>query len=145
MITSDPYTGANVSQRLESSAIEITIKNQPFASYHDVVSDSDISLYYNIRTKGHFAADWNELYYASDYPPKANSEYTMLPYIQNLPSGSQIDFQVQAIIGSWSRVFTSNSNDPGSYQNNFEVEAKSDWSTTQTITIPDTAPSAQPT
>ncbi len=137
VITKDPYTGANISQRVESSAVEIMIKNPPFSPYHDAASDSDISVYYNIRTKGHFGTDWQELYSSPNLLSKSDYEYTVVPYFQNLPPGSQIDFQVKAIIGSWAREFTSDSNNPGSYQNTFAVVASSDWSTMQTAKIPE--------
>ncbi len=142
VVTKDPYTGANISQRVESSVVEITIENPPFSSYHDAASDSDISMYYNIRAKGHFGTEWQELYSSPNLLSKSDSEYTVVPYFQNLPSGGQIDFQVKTIIGSWTREFTSDSNNPGSYHNTFAVVTTSDWSTTQTAKIPEPLTSA---
>jgi hypothetical protein len=136
LTTTDPYTGANNSHQIESNAIEITIKNQLKYSAN---SDSDISLHYNIRVKGHFGDSWNELYYSSNYPAQSNSEYTVLSNPEGYPVGGQIDFQVEAIVERESRVYDSNSNPP-TYHTVFTVEATSDWSSTQTITIPETAP-----
>jgi hypothetical protein len=91
------------------------------------------------------------MFWVSDQSPKlpaSNSEYTdivlSLPYlfgVQNPPVGSQVDFQVQALIGHIDYA------GDGFYS---FTGQKSDWSNTQTITIgesqtPTPSPAATPT
>ena len=90
------------------------------------------------------------MFWVSDQSPKlpaSNSEYTdivlSLPYlfgVQNPPVGSQVDFQVQALIGHIDYA------GDGFYS---FTGQKSDWSNTQTITIGEsqtpTSPPATPT
>jgi hypothetical protein len=149
--STDPYTGENVTHagyHVESRTIEVKIKNQPFVSYYDAGRGWTINFYYNIRLKGHFSEDWKELFRASDgYLTQSDSEYTVISYqgeysptegmdftsqtiMTNFPSGSQLDFQVEAMIGYVHRdasipfapwVFTGE---------------KSGWSETLTLTVP---------
>ena len=90
--TTNPYTGANETQQIINDSIEVTIKNQPF-------DHSNYQIYYNIRTKPHFAVNWTEVYplrnmtnsynadgtfsfawYIDDYAPHANSSYTIIDF-----------------------------------------------------------------
>ena len=56
--TTNPYTGENTTQQHDNSTIEISITNQPYT----YSNGSTFYLYYAIRTKGHFEANWAELY-----------------------------------------------------------------------------------
>jgi hypothetical protein len=137
-----------------NGALEVRIKNQPFVPYDDPYND--ISFYYNIRFKGHYSEEWIELYRASDwYPTQSDSEYTVIHLgtlgenrlslvtsakMIDVPSGSQVDFQMEAMIGQVSRVYNPNATSMFDlYPWRFTGET-SGWSKTQTITIPPTNP-----
>jgi hypothetical protein len=136
----DPYTGENVtipSHRVENRTITVTIDNQAFAS----------KLLYDIRVRGHFSKAWTEVYQPSDgFPIQSDSEYTVLSFSSTggdyfygsqsamirAPSGGQVDFQVEAMNGVVSHVVSIPVPDTGWI---FTGET-SDWSDTQTLTIP---------
>ena len=140
-IVTDPYTGVNTTQEANNSTIDVIIRNQQFTPYVDEQTNTNISLYYNVQVKGHFEQEWTTLYQLGDdvYPGNlakpSNSEYTIIStpqYAYSAPSGGQVDFQVEAIIGAWQPL----ANTPfGS----FHYETSS-WSPTQTITVPATIP-----
>jgi hypothetical protein len=149
----DPYTGENVTHpgyHVKLTALEMTIKNQPFVPYYDAESGWNISFYYNIRIKGYYSGDWIELYRPSDgYPTQSDSEYTVislgtlgngLSLVTNakmidVPSGGKVDFQVEAMIGYVHRVIE------GAWAPWHFTGETSGWSNTQTITIPTFTPS----
>lgn len=149
----DPYTGEKVitqeGYRVENQSVVFKIKNQIFTPYNDT-SGNNICLYYNFRFKGHYAAEWQYypfsesgqgtrrysamFYVLIDQSPKlaaSASEYTeiifSLPFLlgENPPVGSQLDFQVQALIGHI------DSEGSGYYSYTGQT---SDWSYTYTIT-----------
>jgi hypothetical protein len=142
----DPYTGTVHTYPgyvEENRSIEITIKTQPFSSYQ--MADGNWSrLYYNLRFKGHFyAGDWT--YYPlspeSGYINASLSDYTVISLPKwllsgNLPAGSQLDFQAQALIGYDEAKYAKGAENHIIFVgNNFTGEA-SNWSNTQTLTIP---------
>jgi hypothetical protein len=149
----DQYTGKNVTVQAghyaDNSTVAFTIKNQPFVSFKDATGNYT-SLYYSIRFKGHYGNDW--LYYPNDpnvngmaeYIVASSSDYTItaLPSweLSNVPSGGQLDFQVQTLIG----YDYSENGYAGGYKTVFYYfnGAASDWSNTQTITIPETVSSS---
>jgi hypothetical protein len=104
-----------------------------------------INCYYNIRVKGHFATEWNEPFErATQYPQQDyGSQYTVVLYNGILTYEGQMDFQVQTLIGSVDRA------DPpdGSWMQRMYAPIwafngeKSDWSDTQTLTMPASTPS----
>jgi hypothetical protein len=150
--STDPYTGENITHsgyHVENKTIEISIKNQPS------VYGEDYTLYYNVRVKGSFENSWVELYSYSDsspgnLPPKTESQYTVLSLPADYPPKAQVDFQVEAIlVHSYERRAYSDDwlaqhplaevMQPGLkdlYVREFEIEGSSDWSDTQTVTIP---------
>jgi hypothetical protein len=150
----DPYTGAvstYPSYVAENRSIEITIKNQPFTSTQ--MADGNWSrLYYNIRFKGHFyVGDWS--YYPvhpnsvgdGGYITASNSDYTIISLpkylsLEGQPNGSQIDFQVQALIGYDEAIYriAGNTGELALFGMYFTGEA-SNWSNTQTITLGDSS------
>jgi hypothetical protein len=175
--TIDPYTGNVTTQAgyyVQNTSIVITIINQPYSySYNGTT----YNLYYNVRFKGHFGQDWtelypvtnevqgasfgNSLYVYSTSPSESNSDYIVLsypvganaiyPFTQLLPD-SQVDFQVEAIVGDVSQVFIPDIYDnmpisAGTFVQVIDFDISSDWSNTQTITIPasSTTTSTSPT
>ncbi len=163
------WTGQNYtipSQYLYNSSIELTITNQPFSSY--VFNNQTVLLYYNVRMKEHNTVNWNDSYLTQNILYNSNSQYTTLiyPIEQNLtktlvhpiyqkqtyysppdayagedqiiqfPAGSQVDFQVQAMIGYQYIIY--NSVELNTL--NFTGQT-SDWSSTETITLPSSSPS----
>ncbi len=156
--STDPYTGQSVTNKgyhVQNYTVELAIKNQPFTAIETKEGTADwmADLYYNVRFKGHFTNEWVVTYYVeSPYPKHSNSTFTVLTFgafsdcrsPQIIPGG-QIDFQVQALIGyghreydpsqtvqilMWPWVFTGQT---------------SDWSNTQTLTIPGRSESVSPT
>ena len=124
------------------SLLDLAIQNQP------LVFQYGGSFYYNIQVKVHNTDRWTFLYsdarfqlannYTSQTLAQANN-YTSQTLISvgnltkdgltiytypalEVPSDGQIDIQVEAMIGQWS--------------NDVFVGQSSDWSPTQTITIP---------
>jgi hypothetical protein len=151
----DPYTGANVthpSYHVDNRTIELTIKNQPFVSSND--GGWDTSFYYNVRTKGHYAENWT-IVYSPDlgYPTQSNSDYTVIsyaldenvyPFWDELSSGAQVDFQVQAMVGAVHRGYNPNTTDQLlMFPWVFEGET-SGWSNTQTLTVTTSGASPSP-
>jgi hypothetical protein len=156
----DPYTGENVthpSYFVENKTIEVTIKNQPFTRYSS--NGQIIDLYFNMRTKGHYEENWTNSYNIDDvYPNQTNTEYTVLLFrsqgngyflISNsaysashagfyAPSNGQVDFQMEAMIGSIHRDASQFLAPWGFYGET------SGWSNTQTITIPENSNSTSP-
>jgi hypothetical protein len=171
----DPYTGQNVTHLgslFANKTFEVTIKNQPFAPifipYYDTGRGWYISLYYNIRVKTHPEENWTNLYLREDIPylsenvpSKSVSEYTVLSYNSyqpisentyimggkkiDFPPGSQVDFQVEALAGYIHRISNPNfTSQLDMYPYVFTGES-SDWSSTQTVTMPETSASISPT
>jgi hypothetical protein len=148
--TTNPYTGKTTTTttpayHVENQTIEITIKNQPYTPYTNEYGVEAL-FYYNVRTKGHYEENWTDLYNSEDgYAPQSNSTYTILSIsANNYPSGGQVDFQVQAMIGA---VHPSFNGTPSIFTRIYPfVGQTSAWSSTQTVTIPETAssPSATP-
>ncbi|MCW3983280.1 MAG: hypothetical protein NWE96_04715 [Candidatus Bathyarchaeota archaeon] len=151
----DPYTGAEITNQgyhVVNRTIELSIKNKPFTAYE---SDGQIINYYlNIRTKGNYDKDWIIIYSPSKgYLTQSNSDYTTVvyslddneyPFWDNIKGEGTIDFQVQALIGSVHRVYNGSAAeimDTAPWI--FEGET-SDWSSTQTITVPEPTQTAVP-
>jgi hypothetical protein len=163
--TIDPYTGENIthpSQRIEARTIEIRIKNVQFTPF-EIINGSDtytVNFLYNIRFKGHFEEEWHY-----PYNPNVNSymgrdsgvetiishqgEYSsteglkLTPdrggFYATFPPNAQVDFQVQAMIGYVHHVVVT-----GPFSGMVFEGQTSDWSNTQTITVPETSASTSP-
>jgi hypothetical protein len=106
--TTNPYTGLSETKLTSNNSIEITIKNQRF-------DYSNNQIYYNIRTKPHFADNWTEIYhlrnitssyngndafsyalYIVDSSPQSKSSYTVITFpvvATELYSASGYDIQ----------------------------------------------------
>jgi hypothetical protein len=151
----DPYMGnlTYSGYHVQNRTIEVSIKNQPFTAYQ---SDGRLINYYlNIRTKGSYDNNWLTVYSIDNgYLTQSNSSYTTVafslddnnfPFWDNVHGGATVDFQVQTQIGSIYQVANGSATNPFSqYPWIFDGQA-SNWSNTQTITIPKDAMSTQPT
>jgi hypothetical protein len=154
--TIDQYTGKEIvtttpGYHVENKSIEITINNQPFAPYADA-EGHHINLYYNVRFKGHFGQDWEELYpyepirngefgtYHQN-PPQSSSGYTVISFPAEYPDGALVDFQVQTLEGFYTEWWPFTGVSGMAWQ--FTGES-SDWSNTQTLTIGGSVPTATP-
>ncbi len=141
----DPYTGKNKvakeGQYSSNESIEVTVKNQPFTPYYDEDSNY-ISLYYNVKFKGHYGDEWAEYlkHYTEGYFNASQSDYTVISLnlgnlgIRESVTFKQIDFQVEALIGyetvsSWFYPPYGHG-----YSYTFTGET-SGWSNTKTITL----------
>lgn len=125
---------------VENKTIVLTMKNQPFTPYTDTNSNR-IRLYYNIRIKGQFTEDWTELWRKD----ASDSDYTTTYYLYGkdavkdiltqITSGYKVEFQVQAAIG---HIESHHHPDAPYYFGWYDVFTgeTSDWSSTQTLTIP---------
>lgn len=142
----DQTTGqivADIGYTNQYSAVVITIKNQPYDTTYG-------SLYYNVRLKNH---GWNDswlypldqLFYMSNtYPIQStDSDYTNITLTiqsNSLLVGAQNDIQVEAMLGNIGRH--QEYSDTGQYLGAPYVfnGQSSDWSSTQTISIPANVP-----
>lgn len=145
----NPYTGQNVTvegYHVENRTIELIIKNQPFVSYNS--NGENVSFYLNVREKGHYEENWTNIYTVDNYYTSAsNGDYTTLTYSldpnappwldNNLPSGGQLDFQAEALIGYIGRTV--------GFASWYFTGQESGWSNTQTVTIPASSVSPNPT
>ncbi len=147
--STDPYTGETVTHEgyhVESRTIIVKIKNQPFVPYYDASRERTINFYFNIRIKGHFTEDWNELYSPEGHyiRPDSGAEYTVRTYVSGtstyaidtgskrieFPANATVDFQVEAMIGY---IYVG----PGYWWTTWAFEGeRSGWSETQTTIIP---------
>lgn len=155
--STDPYTGKTTTTtvpgyHVENKTIDAVIKNNLNASY------------YNFRWKGHFASEWSyhpfdpnflsgyNFYNAYSVPFQAisnpdNTVVTLFLVPDTIPAGGQVDVQVQALIGNYDAIpyghFGAVLGGP-TYDFIFKGTI-SNWSDTQTITIPETSTSVSPT
>jgi hypothetical protein len=161
----DEYTGKSEiisgNYPVVNRTIHFTIKNQPFNGYYDS-NGNNIRLYYHIRYKGSYGNTWSDysriegnsiIFQDTLVFAASNSSYTeasVYEYVVDggpvgdrlqrlleisLPVQGKIDFQVQALIGYPTLMFTGPIGDFMQYYYNFTGKA-SGWSETQTLTIP---------
>jgi hypothetical protein len=133
--STNPYTGENVTHQgyhVDNRTIEISILNSNFAATFDKL----FFLYYNVQIKGHSVENWtNLLPYVPDSPsgllPQSDSQYTIISEsVQSLPTNVPLDFRVQSFLVNQTL--------------NFDIIGTSDWSNTQTITMPTSSASTSP-
>jgi hypothetical protein len=139
--STDAFTGQQIqhpSQHIGDIRVEGKIKNQPFTRYsvpnHPNGSISGyVDFYYNVRYKGHFGSDWTEIYgyHNADFiSQNYSSEYTNFTiYLQEFPEGSQIDYQVKAMIGFEGRTYIA------SYPQPIIIGEESEWSNSLTLSF----------
>lgn len=145
----DPYTGQTVlirdGRHVDNKTFDFTIKNQPFTPYKNA-DGKDVELYYKIRHKGQFE-EWSTIFAPKeDIAQSSGSGSTFTSFILGegtwggiSPNGI-VDIQIKAQIGYYSLV-NDPYNRPWDLSAVFTAVAESDWSNTQTITIPDTSAS----
>ncbi len=142
------------SQHVQNYTIELVITNQAFPT---TINGNTSDLHYNVRTKSHFeenwkdpshADSWKDLYHFYDSGiynvPASDSQYTVAYFPANgYNFGDEIDFQVKAILGYYYAYFP----DPSiPIPSTDFISAESEWSPTQTFTMPvkSPTPSSQP-
>ncbi|MCL1977366.1 MAG: hypothetical protein FWG55_04575 [Candidatus Bathyarchaeota archaeon] len=151
--STNPYTGeettdTNSGRHVVDKNIEITIKNQPFTPYKDA-DGYEHTLVYQVEFKGRFEDEqgWKLVTTTG----QSDSQYTTITVpqynlrmlnvdINSLPTGSQLDFRVNAITRyDKPRPFTD-----GDMFFGYEsvVDTSSGWSGVQTITISDKSQSS---
>jgi hypothetical protein len=151
---STPEFTIQTQTKANTTTIILTIKNQPF----DAASQYPNGFFYNVVVSVD-GKSWSELYHVEDasewYPQQSNSSTTVLTYVAGetvyyprdtsqgvgvISNSGEVAFQVQAMIGH---------RDRGAFQNGFIpyvlVGETSDWSNTQTITLPASSKSPSPT
>jgi hypothetical protein len=132
----DQYTGevtviTTPGYHVDNRTIEVVIKNQRFTPYTDA-DDNEIKLYYKIQLKGHFGEDWEE---ASGNIEQSSSNFTVFSIAADYPNGSQIDFQVKAILGHYYTAFSPPGHAIAFPYGAFQVDEDSGWSNTQTLAL----------
>ena len=139
----DPYTGRNVTispvKYGQWADILLTMTNQPFTPYQNS-NGTWIQLYYCIDEKGHFSDNWQAVAPLGDdpsnngyAPQRTNYNSTGAEFMgYNFEPNSKVDFRVQAMIGYFkdSNIYTT------ARPAQVFVGQTSDWSATQTVTIP---------
>jgi len=157
-------------ENIDNRSIEVVIHDQLPAKYSVGDGIGTVLLYYNIQWKNHSENSWNayspNYYYIQEnlsdelvlatnaitpqYAISNNSiERVPLPtivtfllgrsynfrYMDNFLAGQKIDFQVKAFFGNYPEA-------PSHYGGTYMfVGSQSDWSPTQTLTIPESNPS----
>jgi hypothetical protein len=155
----DPYTGekstvTTPSQYLfKDEYIEVQIENQAFTPYeinYRNIDSRTVNLYFHVVSKGHFSEDWSVVADSTTQIENYTSQYTTIKLFawQDIPSPAELDFRVQAIIGY--RVHQFEPERPIPPPNfpsvGFVINGtSSDWSNTQTLTIPVPTPSPNST
>ena len=136
---------ADIGYTNEYSYLEVTIKNQPLVfDYSNVHLIGAFGFYYNIQIKPHSSSQWVDIYRSSadGYLVPSNSEYTTTSISVDGYglAGTQTDIHIEAMIGEIGRQYNPNATSPlGMYPYTFHGET-SDWSKTQTISIPASVP-----
>lgn len=163
MVT-EPGTG--ITHPVNNNTIEITIKNQPFTPYNyswtckHMAQNGSTFLGYDVQVKVQGSENWVDVY---PYPAQANaSEYTVLSLPQGpsitygqpgyelitptypsgilIPSSSQFDFRVRAVMGGQFPAYLNlYMNLPLTF-----ISKKSSWSDVRTVTLPANSPSPSP-
>jgi hypothetical protein len=138
----------------EHSAIEFTLddENNQDKTITATIKNNLNASYYNFRFKRHNENEWNyypidptsfsgyNTYdtYSNSVPYQAsNSDYTTvtLPseYFQNVPTGGEVDVQIQALIGDYKQVPYGCSAPSGPTYDYYFESTITDWNNTQTI------------
>ena len=134
---------AQIGYTNEYSALNITIKNQPFTHYLSDYYGNIIQLMYNVRIKPHNGDNWVEVYSPYNaYPIQSNSDYTTISISiegqMDSPlgaiAGTKSDIQVEALIG-YIHVVVIGFSTPWVFNG-----TESSWSNTQTLSIPANIP-----
>ena len=142
-----PATSTSPAQQVTKDFIDVVIKNTGEYTYYAVVNESVVKLYYNIRAKDHNST-WTNCTVSPNLAP-SNSNYTTVKFglgsvnpdpggfsiwIGNITNGNIVDFQVQAVLGFYTKLTQAN---PPCWRlgqfNLFHEVGASGWSSTQTM------------
>ena len=159
-ISINPYNGQQVNTTqggyyIGNSTININISNQPFTPI--TIDGNTAQLFYEIRWKGHFE-NWTDYYIngINWYPDQPNfynnyqygiqaSNYssTIVRWVRSasIPNSGTVDFEVKAQIG-YTYLQYGNHAHLIPIGTTYQFITESDWSPTQTLTIPNTSPTA---
>jgi hypothetical protein len=136
-----PYTGEVTNTpgyRIDNWTLEVTIKNQPFTSYTDK-DGTEFNLYYNVEFKGHYEDYWRNF---DTEIMQSKSGNTVVSSSKYYSPGYQLDFRVMAIVGY---LYNAMAGRPITPMYTLAWAKTSDYSITQTFTIPDIhSPSTSP-
>jgi hypothetical protein len=143
-VSTDPYTGANTTvagYHVNSGIIVISIKNQPFNSSNGIFFMS-----YEIDGKGHFGDNWTTLYSIN----ASDSDYTVVSYSENYSPSVQLDFRVRTFLYNETQIpvirpFPYAPGEPIQFQQQLNLVQATEWSNSQTVTIPQPFTSETPT
>lgn len=148
-----------------AEGIEITIKNQPYSYTANGIT---YNIYYNIRVKPHGLNTWTEVFPTlqrfktqsnTDYgtyiraPIQSQSDYTVITYPpeygdtyshDSFPTSTEMDIQVQAVVGYESQVWVGDHPLAPQLTGHFEsataYETQGEWSNTLTASSITTTP-----
>jgi len=142
--TTDLKTGKNVTKQYENNTIKMTIKNQsfppsPFNTFY---------ICYDVQTKDQSSQRWidQDPNWASNTDAlllltnQSTTQYTVLYFPADYQFGHQIDFQVKAIlVYPYTVTYTDIQNGVPVSTTTHEIDTmESNWSQTQTFTMPST-------
>lgn len=121
---------ANVGYTNEYSALNITIRNQVYSNL-----DGNMA-YFNVRVKNNPSSNWTTIYDPDNgFPTQSTSEYTTISLSiganAQIPVGAETDIQVQALVGNLYVKVEGWSGELWAFNG-----TESDWSNTQTVTLP---------
>lgn len=152
----DTYTGKTITHegyRVTNKTIDLSIKNQQVSQYSDGTGNVT-SLYYYVRTKGHFGneTDWNYCPQYGRYYSASSTDYTTIIFNTEgyssdgksiyAPADSQIDLQVQTCAGYYFAQWISNNNPDHPLDGGMAMlfhGQKSDWSSILTLNMANAA------
>jgi hypothetical protein len=135
--TFDPYTGKTVphtspSYHVQNLTIDIIFRNQQYPS---TIDGNQAVLYYDIAIKPHYTEDWYGPYDKGWFPAQTDSEFTTISFPRiEYPDEAKLDFRAQVYLG-YHYDYVDYSHIQPFFGSSFACSA-SDWSETQTITIP---------
>jgi hypothetical protein len=137
----------NEGYHFEYSTVQVIIKNQAFINQTNLDH-----MYYSVRLKPHNYPDsyWNELFNPNldGFPIQSSSNYTIIPIAAEgstenqyqISAGATTDIQVKAMIGHIERGFNGNATNQIEMYPYVFIGQTSDWSKTQTVTLPPKIP-----
>ncbi len=147
--TTNPYNNKTTtttiqSQHIKNVTIDLTIKNQPYPA---TIAGNTSQMFFFVRTKGHYTQDFAEdlqviPFYVADYRTfpiimQSDSDYTVISLpTENYSVGDEIDIQVAAVL-AYACTFTRETLPPMT-EFKYIRAATSNWSVTQTFTMPNT-------
>jgi hypothetical protein len=155
---SQDIVNASGTFHIEIKFVDVVINNTVPYSMYAVVNDTIVKPYYNVHVKGH-SQDWKDATISLNLAPQNGNTTVKFGlggtnpdpggwsiWLGSITNESQIDFQVRAING-----FYTHTGDVGPicWRNpgfsSFNETGRSNWSDTQTLTLPNGSASTSPT